>query len=45
VLAALGIGTIAGGAGWHFDAWLLFGVLGLALIIAAAVWIHGRNKP
>jgi muramidase (phage lysozyme) len=45
VLAALGIGIGAGGAGWHFGAWLLFGVLGLALIIAVAFWIHGRNKP
>jgi muramidase (phage lysozyme) len=43
IAAALGIGTAAGGAGWHFNEWILFGGLGLILVVAVAVWLHGRK--
>jgi len=43
VIAALGIGTAAGGAGWQFGEWFLFGALGLVVVIVVAVWLHGRK--
>ncbi|MCZ8545083.1 phage tail tip lysozyme [Mesorhizobium qingshengii] len=43
IVAALGIGGGAGAAGWHTGAWLLFAVLALALVVAVAVWLHGRK--
>ncbi|RUW38970.1 hypothetical protein EN739_12040 [Mesorhizobium sp. M2A.F.Ca.ET.017.03.2.1] len=43
IAAALGIGTAAGGAGWHFGEWILFGGLALVLVVVVAVWLHGRK--
>ncbi|NUR12308.1 MAG: hypothetical protein HOQ20_10775 [Bradyrhizobium sp.] len=43
IAAALGIGAGAGGAGWHFGEWILFGGLGLVLVVVVAVWLHGKK--
>ncbi|MBZ9986052.1 hypothetical protein LB572_02960 [Mesorhizobium sp. BH1-1-5] len=43
ILAALGIGTAAGGAGWQSGEWILFGGIGLVVVIVVAVWLHRRK--
>lgn len=43
ILAALGIGTAAGGAGWQSGEWILFGLAGLVVVLVVAVWLHGRK--
>lgn len=43
ILAALGIGTAAGGAGWQSGEWILFGGAGLVVVVVVAIWLHGRK--